>query len=292
MIDCVLLQVADDHLILPLSWLHQGFTFALQLVVTVNILTYHFHSPSFLKPFTNYKQNVWYLSLYSTAVLQQNSEAINQQQSGKNKAYSLMLILAADAEGINLWSLCACIMSSLIQQWPDPDPSGLTHSLLTLWGSGARDITSWLAVAAGSWASQLFLPPSISFRNHCFLRPLSLFLYHCLIHPTTRALSGPVSHPAVFRRDESCKEMERGMKKRRQQWQHIRACVCHVRSNSQLSIWCAVWVLGVYECESILLCMCLRKCFIEREARESLRLVRSQGSRGILSYVTFTLCPD
>lgn len=63
--------------------------------------------------------------------------------------------------------------------------------------------TSWLAVAS----SPLIVPapsplaPSLSpsFRSHCFLRPLSLFLYHHLIRPATRALSGPVSHPAVFR---------------------------------------------------------------------------------------------
>lgn len=92
-------------------------------------------------------------------------------------------------------------MSSLIQQCPDPDPSvtrGLTHSLPPPRGSGAHSH----CLVIGSWAGQSLLPPPLLFRSHCFLWPISLFLYHCLIRPTTTVLSRPVSHPAVFRRDE------------------------------------------------------------------------------------------
>lgn len=79
-------------------------------------------------------------------------------------------------------------------------------------------------------------PPSPSFRSHCFLRPLSLFLYHRLIHPATRALSGPVSHPAVFRGDESHKK-----KRGREGWKK------GANSNSAYMIACVMcsWIDGL-----------------------------------------------
>lgn len=128
--------------------------------------------------------------------------------------------------GISLWLLfapeCVCLMSSLIRCCSDPDPSvtrGLTHSLHTSTGSGAysRHLPIGCCLRLVGQSIVPALPPS-PFRSHCFLRPLSFFLYHRLIHPATRALSGPVSLPAVFRGDESRENRERegGMKKRSQ----------------------------------------------------------------------------
>lgn len=122
-----------------------------------------------------------------------------------------------DKSMLFLW---VCIMSSLILQCPAPDPRvtrGLTHSNLKSHNSGA--LSQHLLIGCclrlvGQSIVRAPSPSSLSFRSHCFLRPLSPFLYHRLSRPATRALSRPVSHPAVFTGDESHEKRERagGMK--------------------------------------------------------------------------------
>lgn len=187
-----------------------------------------------------------------------------------------------------LWSHGALTLTPVSPgDWPTPhltsDNSGALSQHLPI-GCCSRLVSQSIVPAPS--------PSSPPCRSHCFLRRLSLFLYHRLIHPATRALSGPVSYPAVFTGDESCKKREGGREEgmKKEDSTYMIACI--------MCSWIHGRLLGVryephaFACLCLLLFTCVRKCFIKREAGGGLRLASSQWSTGILSYVTFTLCPD
>lgn len=180
-------------------------------------------------------------------------------------------------------------MSPLIPQCPDPDPNGLTHFHLMSDDSGALS-QHLLAGCCSRLVGQSVVPHPTRppFRSHCFLRPLSLFLYHRLIHPATRALSGPVSHPAVFTGDESCKKWQReggregGVEKG---GQHMHDSMCQVLASSRSSTWGALRASCACVPLPFRLFTCARKWFIKRGSRRGSggRQVHSEAQESFLT---------
>lgn len=166
---------------------------------------------------------------------------------------------------------------------PVPDPS-VTWELLT---PTTRDNSGALLQALPDWlllVGQLIGPaPSPSsppFRSNFFLRPLSLFFYDRLIHLATRALSGPVSHPAVFTGDEKWETWEReGETKRRtaHTWLHVSRAL----KFTVVYLGCVMSLTGL--CAATFYFSCVRKCFIKREAGGGLWQVHSEAQESSLT---------